>query len=103
MTQAELWEAIFQALHTEQIEDRQFLRAHATLTEPLVLREGTTLAAGTRVAVVMASRFGDVGITDDLDAEHGYSRRIQCVPGFGFTEGNEIKELLTDIEMLPAS
>ncbi len=27
----------------------------------------------------MASRFGDVGITDDLDAVFGYSHRTQCV------------------------
>jgi hypothetical protein len=31
---------------------------------------------GKRVRVVMASRFGDVGITEDLEAEHGYSERV---------------------------
>jgi hypothetical protein len=31
---------------------------------------------GKRVRVVMASRFGDVGITSDLDAEHGYEMRV---------------------------
>lgn len=31
---------------------------------------------GTRVRVVMASRFGDVGITDDLAATAGYSKRV---------------------------
>ncbi len=30
---------------------------------------------GKRVRVVMASRMGDVGVTDRLDAENGYSRR----------------------------
>ena len=29
-----------------------------------------------RVRVVMASRFGDVGITPRLDREHGYSERV---------------------------
>ncbi len=29
-----------------------------------------------KVRVVMASRFGDVGITRNLDAEHGYEQRI---------------------------
>lgn len=29
-----------------------------------------------RVKVVMASRFGDVGITGDLDATHGYDLRV---------------------------
>jgi hypothetical protein len=31
---------------------------------------------GSLVKVVMCSRFGDVGITDDLDTEHGYLARI---------------------------
>jgi hypothetical protein len=31
---------------------------------------------GRRVRVVMASRFGDVGITTRLHAEHGYERRV---------------------------
>ncbi|HSX23365.1 MAG TPA: hypothetical protein VLE97_11380 [Gaiellaceae bacterium] len=31
---------------------------------------------GTRVRVTMASRFGDVGITTDLDAELGYQQRV---------------------------
>lgn len=35
-----------------------------------------TLPIGSRVKIVMASRFGDVGITDDLTAEHGYHARI---------------------------
>lgn len=35
-----------------------------------------TITAGTRVKIVMASRFGDVGITDDLMAEHGYVARV---------------------------
>jgi hypothetical protein len=38
--------------------------------------------AGTRVKIVMVSRLGDVGITDDLTAECGYLARV----------------LLTDIE-----
>ncbi len=31
---------------------------------------------GRPVRVTMASRFGDVGISEDLDAEHGYGRRV---------------------------
>ena len=31
---------------------------------------------GKRVRVVMASRFGDVGITERLDVENGYSKRV---------------------------
>lgn len=32
--------------------------------------------AGTRVKIVMVSRFGDVGITENLDAENGYGARV---------------------------
>lgn len=32
--------------------------------------------AGTPVRVTMASRFGDVGITEDLTAEYGYGKRV---------------------------
>jgi hypothetical protein len=40
---------------------------------------------GRRVRVVMASMFGDVGITDDLDAEVGYKRRVmvEALSNFG--------------------
>ena len=31
---------------------------------------------GTTVRIVMWSRFGDVGITDDLDADYGYDARL---------------------------
>lgn len=31
---------------------------------------------GKRVRVVMASRFGDVGITENLRADHGYQTRV---------------------------
>lgn len=38
--------------------------------------------AGTKVRVVMVSRMGDVGITDDLQAQTGYKAR--CTPGDGY-------------------
>lgn len=31
---------------------------------------------GKRVRCVMASRFGDIGITENLEAGHGYDRRV---------------------------
>lgn len=31
---------------------------------------------GKRVRLVMASRFGDIGITENLDATHGYQARV---------------------------
>lgn len=35
-----------------------------------------SMPKGTRVKVVMCSRFGDVGITPDLSADYGYIARI---------------------------
>ena len=35
-----------------------------------------TIQAGTRVRIVMVSRFGDVGITDDLTTSRGYLARV---------------------------
>lgn len=32
--------------------------------------------AGTMVKIVMVSRFGDVGVTTDLQAGHGYTARV---------------------------
>lgn len=39
-------------------------------------RTDRTVPAGTTVRIVMASKFGDVGITDDLSKVNGYSRRL---------------------------
>lgn len=43
--------------------------------------------AGQRVKIVMVSRFGDVGITEDLEAENGYGSRVMLddLCGFGLT------------------
>lgn len=61
----------------------------ATLKNPVEMRHYTqrwvdnepqfdTVAcpAGTRVKIVMVSRFGDIGITEKLDAEYGYAARV---------------------------
>lgn len=39
-----------------------------------------------RVRVVMASRFGDVGITTDLTAERGYEKRVAVEQLSGFSK-----------------
>lgn len=41
---------------------------------------------GDRVRVVMASRMGDVGITKDFAAEHGYSVRCAVADLSGFSD-----------------
>ena len=61
----------------------------ASVREPLVMKKwnqrkaglpeftDVPLDAGARVKIVMVSRFGDVGITDDLTAENGYHARVE--------------------------
>lgn len=41
---------------------------------------------GKRVRVLMASRFGDVGITSALEAEYGYDRRVEVSALSNFSE-----------------
>ena len=68
----------------------RYLQAFATLTrakEVLVWHghdadpeyTDRIISAGTRVRIIMASRFGDLGITDDLNAPRGYDGRIQVI------------------------
>lgn len=48
--------------------------------------KNVTLKAGQDVRVVMASRFGDVGITNDLNAAHGYILRLPVSALTDFSE-----------------
>lgn len=60
----------------------------ASLREPLTMKvwnqrkpnlpeyTDVPLDAGTRIKIVMVSRFGDVGITNDLTAKYGYHARV---------------------------
>lgn len=50
------------------------------------------LPIGTRVKIVMVSRFGDVGLTDDLAAENGYHIRVLI---------EELNEKFSDFSMAP--
>lgn len=64
--------------------------AYVTITQPVVLRKwngshypsveanmtSVPVPAGTTLKIVMVSRFGDCGLTDDLDADTGYSLRV---------------------------
>lgn len=72
-------------------EEYRPTHAYVTVTQPVVLRKWngkhypTTEAnmtdvpvpAGTTLKIVMVSRFGDCGLTDDLNAENGYSLRVE--------------------------
>ena len=59
-----------------------------------VSKDTKTIKAGTRVKVVMASRFGDVGITTDLTRDRGYDTRVQCVESDILTEIEGITKTL---------
>lgn len=50
------------------------------------------LAAGQRIRVVMASRFGDVGITPSLEAKNGYVLRVPLSALCEFSETQGIIE-----------
>jgi hypothetical protein len=66
----------------------QNTHAYVTTTEPLPMtdwngrhpvEENTTkrtIPAGSTLKVVMVSRFGDCGLTDDLAADNGYGLRL---------------------------
>jgi hypothetical protein len=56
-----------------------------------------TMSKGSRVNVVMASRMGDVGITQDLEAEHGYVVRIDCVENEFMEQIRKPQGILIDI------
>ncbi len=105
MTESELWNRMMDGKGKGPY---LFPQAFATLSRPITLRKWRghnavpeydliPLLAGTKVRVVMASRFGDVGITDDLAATSGYHYRTTCVPD---DQGTEPAGLLENIEMI---
>ena len=78
------------AVEGRSANPRELLPTHAyvTTTEPVVMRRwqghgndpefiDDEVPAGRTLKVVMISRFGDFGLTDDLNAEHGYQARIE--------------------------
>ena len=66
--QRETWPA-----HFGDVQEETTLKVWDPVTRETSDR---VIPAGTTVRIVMASRFGDVGITDDLSAETGYHLRI---------------------------
>lgn len=95
MTGQKLWEAMMDTKADNTAWDCEnnrpkrdvwkFLQAFALLKRDVTYRiwnghgkENTvyTLPKGTKVRVVMSSRFGSVGICDDLNAIQGYGARL---------------------------
>src|SRR4051812_37168314 len=100
MTESELWNWMMDGNYPKGWPNvpREHRTATAVLTKEISVKkwhghrkpETTEVwSAGKKVKVVMASRFGDVGITDDLSAENGYHYRTPC---------DEPAGLLTDIQ-----
>lgn len=97
MTETELWEWMMDGNYPPGYPDmdrpelvKLARRAFATLARDTVFakwrghdkpEKRVTIPAGTRVKVNMASRLGDVGITDDLGANTGYCYRVTCIEG----------------------
>lgn len=52
--------------------------------------EVVNIPAGTMVKIVMASRFGDVGITEKLDAEYGYGARVSMDSLYDYQKEMEV-------------
>jgi hypothetical protein len=55
---------------------------------------------GHRVRVVMASRFGDVGVTRHLDRDHGYEKRVYLPT---LSDFSATAKPITDTEGQPSS
>lgn len=112
MTETECWNRMMDSKATMAFP---YAQAFATLSRPIVMKKwrghGQTpefddvpLPTGTKVRVVMASRLGNVGITDDLNATNGYHYRSTCVSGVLNGPTGPIKlepaGLLENIEMI---
>lgn len=93
MTQAELWEWMMDGNYPKgwPKTPKEERRATAKLTRDITVKrwrghgvpdKTEVWPAGKIVKVVMASRFGDVGITDDLTTLHGYQHRVACVDDY---------------------
>lgn len=76
---------IYEALWPHKVAFKPLPPAFCTTTRPVRMtryapttleRSEHELAAGTTLRIVMVSRFGDFGLTDDLDATHGYGLRL---------------------------
>jgi hypothetical protein len=98
MNEQQLWEWIMDGGYPSSSNNIEQRRATAVLKRTITVKKWQghgkediveTWPAGKKVKVVMASRFGDVGITDDLNANNGYHYRTQCV--------DKPNDLLTEI------
>lgn len=111
ITETQLWNLMMDG---KEAGTWPFPQAFATLKRPIVMKKwspnridpknSVSLPAGFKVRVVMASRFGDVGITDDLNATSGYHYRTTCVAGELQGPQGPIKlepaDLLENIELI---
>ena len=66
----------FLYFHRLPAVDRGKLESDDRYMVPRLFADYTDSGITKRVRVVMASRFGDVGITPDLKASHGYVARV---------------------------
>jgi hypothetical protein len=109
MTETKLWEWMMEGNYPPNY-DKNYVslerRATAKLTKDVHTtrwqghgkkEKKITLQAGSKVKVVMASRLGDVGITNIMNAHNGYIYRVQCVEAEMMGQVIGPENLLTDI------
>ena len=90
MTETELWNWMMDGNYPKGgIAFYEHRTANAVLKREVIVKKRTSLhdesteydvvwPAGLKVKVIMASRFGDVGLTDNLQSEYGYFYRTQA-------------------------
>ena len=109
MTETELWKWMMEGnyppggvLLYEHRTATAILKREVTIKKRTSLHDETTeydvvWPAGTKVKVIMASRFGHVGLTDDLDSDYGYFHCTQAIYGGPVGYEREPEDLLENI------
>ncbi len=98
MTESELWEWMMKGNYPNGgFQFFEHRTATAVLKRDIKFNDGTMCPAGTKVKIIMASRFGDVGLTDDLTVENGYKYRTQAIHGGPVGHENPPADLLEQI------
>lgn len=70
--------AAYKQTHAYVTTTRELPMTHWNGLHPVDANQTTkTIPTGSTLKIVMVSRFGDVGLTDDLDAVHGYGLRME--------------------------
>lgn len=92
MNEEELWNWM-----RDDLNSQEFRHATAILKRDIRVLNSGIWPKGTKVKVIMASKFGDIGITKDLNTDFNYSYRSQAVSHDNYSPA----DLLDEITPLP--